>query len=194
MNTTKENLLLHPLRLRILLVVAGREVTAQQIAGELPDVPQASLYRHINLLAAGGMLVAVRERRVHNTIEKTYALPPEGAMLSVEDLKNAKPEDHIRLFTQYLGQLLGYYVRYVQRGDVDFLRDNVLFQMAPVYLSEAEGQELGRAFNAALVPFIQNGPSPERRRSVIGLMSLPDVGGEVRSEEFTAESTESAEK
>ncbi|HEY3416202.1 MAG TPA: helix-turn-helix domain-containing protein [Armatimonadota bacterium] len=194
MNTAKENLLLHPLRLRILLAVGGREVTAQQIAGELPDVPQATLYRHINLLAAGGMLVAVRERRVHNTIEKTYALPPVGAMLSVEDLKNAKPEDHIRLFTQYLGQLLGYYVRYVQRGDVDFIRDNVLFQMAPVYLSEAEGQELGRAFNAALVPYIQNEPSPERRRSVIGLMALPDVGRGNGPEEAAVEGADKAEK
>jgi DNA-binding transcriptional ArsR family regulator len=177
MNKVKEDLLLHPVRLRIILAVAGRQVTAQQLANELPDIPQATLYRHINTLAAGGMLVVVRERRVRNTVEKTYALPDQSLMLTAEDLKDAQPEDYIRLFTQYLGLLLGYYVRYIQKGDVDLDRDNVLFQMFPAYLSQVEAQELGQALKAALLPYVKNGPSPERQRSIFGLISLPDVVG-----------------
>jgi len=177
MNKAKENLLLHPVRLRIILAAAGRQVTAQQLALELPDIPQATLYRNINTLAAAGILIVVKERRVHNTFEKTYALPDEGLFLTAEDLYKAGPEDYIRLFTQYLGQLLGYYVRYIQQGNVDFVRDNVSFRMAPLYLSEAETQGLGQALNAALLPYLKNEPSPERRRSIFGLMSLPDVVG-----------------
>jgi hypothetical protein len=177
MNKVKEDLLLHPVRLRIILAAAGRQVTAQQLANELPDIPQATLYRNINTLAAGGILVIVQERRVRNTLEKTYALPDQGLLLTVEDLENAQPEDYIRLFTQYLGLLLGYYVRYIQRGDVDFARDNIVFRMAPVYLSEAETQRLGQAVNAALLPYVKNEPSPERQRSILGLISLPDVVG-----------------
>jgi len=177
MNRVKEDLLLHPVRLRIILAAAGRQVTAQQLADELPDIPQATLYRNINTLAAGGILVVVRERRVHNTIEKTYALPDKSPMLTVEDLKEAQPEDYIRLFTQYLGLLQGYYVRYIRKGNVDVVRDNVLFQAFPIYLSRAEAQELGQAIRAALLPYLKNGPSPERQRSIIGLMSLPDVVG-----------------
>jgi hypothetical protein len=93
----------------------------------------------------------------------------------VEDLKNAQPEEYVRLFTQYLGQLLGYFVRYIQRGNVDFGRDNVLFEMFPVYLSKAEVQGLGQALNAALLPYLKNEPSPERQRIILGLMSLPDA-------------------
>jgi DNA-binding transcriptional ArsR family regulator len=177
MNKAKENLLLHPVRLRIILAAAGRQVTAQQLAVELPDIPQATLYRNINTLAAAGILSVVQERRVRNTFEKTYALPDQGLSLTLEDLKKAGPEDYIRLFTQYLGQLLGYYVRYIQQGNVDFARDNVAFQMFPVYLSEAETQGLGQDLNAALLPYLKNEPSPERQRSVFGLMSLPDVVG-----------------
>jgi hypothetical protein len=177
MNTAKENLLLHPVRMRIILATAGRQVTAQQLAGELPDIPQASLYRNINALAAGGILVVVRERRVHNTTEKTYALPEKGQFLSVEDLNNAQPEDYVRLVTQYLGLLLGYFVRYVQGGDVDILRDNVLFQMAPLYLSQGEALELGKAMQTLLLPYVNNDPSPDRQRSILGLISLPDVVG-----------------
>ncbi len=175
MNTIKENLLLHPVRLRIILAIAKREVTAKQLADELPDIPQATLYRNINTLAAGGILKVVRERRVHNTIEKTYALPDQGLMLTVDDLKNAKPEDYIRLVTQYLGLMLGYFARYVQQGDVDVARDNVLFQAFSSYLSQAEIQELGQAIRKAALPYLKNEPSPERRRYVLGLISLPDI-------------------
>jgi hypothetical protein len=177
MNKVKENLLLHPVRLRIILAAVGRQVNAQQLADELPDIPQATLYRNINTLAGGGILVVVRERRVHNTIEKTYALPDRSLMLTMEDLKDAQPEDYIRLVTQYLGLLLGYYVRYIEKGNVDFARDNVLFQTFPVYLSQVEIQELGQAIKAALLPYLKNEPSPDRRRYILGLISLPDVVG-----------------
>lgn len=177
MNKVKENLLLHPVRLRIILATAGREVTAQQLASELSDIPQATLYRNINTLAAGGILIVVQERRVRNTIEKTYALPGQGLLLNQDDLKEAQPEDFMRLFTQYLGQMLGYFGRYVQKGNVDFARDNVVFRMVPVYLSEAETRRLGKTLNADLLPYLKNGPSSERQRSIIGLMSIPDVGG-----------------
>ena len=177
MNKAKENLLLHPVRLRIILAVAKRQVTAQKLAIELPDIPQATLYRNINTLAEAGILSVVQERRVRNTTERTYALPAQGLFLTLEDLNKAQPEDYLRLFTQFLGQLLGYYVRYIQQGSVDFALDNVFFHMFPVYLSEAETQGLGQALNAALLPYAKNEPSPERRRSIFGQMSFPDVVG-----------------
>jgi hypothetical protein len=177
MNKAKENLLLHPVRLRIILASAGRQVTASQLANELPDIPQASLYRNINTLSSAGILKVVQERRVHNTLEKTYALPEQGLFLTMDDLKNAQPEDYIRLFTQYLGLLLGYYIRYIQKGNVDFTRDSLVFQMSPVYLSQAEIQKLGQALNDTFLPYLKNKPLPERQRFILGLMSLPDVVG-----------------
>jgi DNA-binding transcriptional ArsR family regulator len=175
LNKAKEDLLLHPVRLRIILAVAGREVTAQQLANELPDIPQATLYRNINTLAAAGILSVVRERRVRNTFEKTYALPEQSLLFTVEDLKDAKLEDYVRLFTQYLGLLLGYYVRYIQQGNIDFARDKVDFRIFPLNLSEEEAQEVRQAINAALLPHLKNELSPERQRIIFGLTSLLDV-------------------
>ena len=75
----------------------------------------------------------VQERRVRNTLEKTYALPDQSLLFTAQDLKGDQPEDFIRLSTQYLGLLLGYFVRYIQQDNADFARDNVIFQMFPVY-------------------------------------------------------------
>ncbi len=177
MNRAKEDLLLHPVRLRILLAIANRQMTARQLAKELPDIPQASLYRNLNILSEAGILSVVRERRVHNTNEKTYALPNINQYFTLDDLKNAGSEDYIRLFTQFLGSLLGYYVRYVQKDDINFSRDHVFFSMTPFYLSEAEIQAAGQAINEALQPYLKNEPSSERRRYILELLSLPDVSG-----------------
>jgi DNA-binding transcriptional ArsR family regulator len=177
MNKVKEDLLLHPVRLRIILAIAGRQLTAQELANELPDVPQATLYRNINTLRAGGILCVVKERRVRNTIQRTYALPDQDLLLTTEDLENAQPEDYIRVFTQYLGLLLGYYVRYIQQGDVDFTRDNLIFRMFSLYLNEEETTSVGQSINAALQPYLNNKPSPDRPRSIFGLVYLPDVIG-----------------
>ncbi len=121
----------------------------------------------------------MQERRVRNTLEKTFALQEQGLSLTHEDLKNSHPDDYIRLFTQYLGQLLGYFARYIHQGRVDFARDKVLFEMFPLYLSEAEIQAFSQALNMAMGPYLNNTSSPERRRLIIGLMSIPDVGGAV---------------
>jgi hypothetical protein len=81
------------------------------------------------------------------------------------------------LFTQFLGQLLGYFSRYIQKGDVDIVRDNVAFQIFPFYLNEAEISELGHSLNTALLPYAKNEPSPDRRRLIMGVISLPDAAG-----------------
>ena len=175
MDETREDLLLHPVRLRLILAVVGRQVTAGQLAIELPDVPQATLYRAIRTLVAAGILSVVKERRVRNTTEKTYALPNQNLALTPADLANARPTDHLRLFTRYLGLLLGYYARYVQDGAIDLERDHISFGMFPVYLSDAEARRLGRSINALFAPLLKNHASPKRRRHILGLISLLDV-------------------
>ena len=103
----REDLLLHPLRMRIILAALGRkEVTAQQLVDDLPDIPQATLYRHINILAGAGILEVVRERRSRNTIEKTFALRQDKLAISPADMADARPEDFMRQFTEYLGILM----------------------------------------------------------------------------------------
>jgi hypothetical protein len=177
MNTSKENLLLHPLRMRILMAVIGRQVTAQQLADELPDIPQASLYRSLNALAAGGILAIVQERRTRNTIEKVYALQEKSAFLSAADLAQAQPGDYMRLFTQYLGLLLGYYGRYLNQDAIDHAHDGVGYTLVPLNLSKSEFADMARSVNAALTPFIQNQPAPDRQRYIFGLVTIPDVAG-----------------
>ena len=46
----KTDIILHPVRMRILQNLATRNLTPLQLAEELVNVPQATLYRHLNKL------------------------------------------------------------------------------------------------------------------------------------------------
>ncbi len=60
---SKAEVILHPTRLRLIQAFgAGRRLTAQQLAALVPDIPHASLYRHLHLLTHAGILAVVAER------------------------------------------------------------------------------------------------------------------------------------
>ena len=48
--------------------------TVKDIKKALPDVPSASLYRHVKILADSSILVVVGENRIRGTVESIYRL------------------------------------------------------------------------------------------------------------------------
>lgn len=180
---SKAELILHPIRLRIILAISGRQMTAQDLAGALPNVAQATLYRHINALVEGEILTVVDERPVRGTVEKTYALP-EGQPyhLTAEDLAGLGPEDHMHYFTVFVAALLSDFAAYLQREQIDLAADGVGYQSVPLYLNDGELQELAAGINALVIPLLANGPGEGRARRIFSTVMIPtesdDSGGE----------------
>src|SRR5437868_1497824 len=114
---SKAELIIHPVRLRIIEAVQGREVTTLQIARLLPDVPQASLYRHIKMLADGGILDVTGERRVNGIVERTYSVRKGSARFSREEFASFGPADHSRYFAVFLGTLASRMDQYLQQNE-----------------------------------------------------------------------------
>lgn len=48
--------------------------TVKEIRKALPDIPSASLYRHIKILADSSILMVVGENRIRGTVESVYQL------------------------------------------------------------------------------------------------------------------------
>ena len=61
-------MILHPVRWRIIRAASGGAITAQRLVAQMPDVPKATLYRHLNTLANAGLLRLVEQRRVRGTV------------------------------------------------------------------------------------------------------------------------------
>jgi hypothetical protein len=168
------DLLLHPVRLRILQSFLGdRALTTSQLSAELADVPSASLYRHVARLVDGGVLQVVAERRVRGAVERTYVLRMAAARVSLEDLEKMTVDDLRQLFTAFVAGLLGDIDRYLQRGDVDFVRDRVSFGIEGLWLDDNEYLELLTDIYRVLEPRRRNQPGKGRQRRILASLLMP---------------------
>src|SRR5437763_83181 len=72
--------------------------TAAHRCALLPDVPNAMVYRHVDLLASGGTLEVADEQRVRGAVERHYRLHQERASIDPETAASLSPGDHRRGF------------------------------------------------------------------------------------------------
>jgi DNA-binding transcriptional ArsR family regulator len=173
MGTSPAEILLHPVRMRIVQAIAGRRLTPSDVAARLDDVPQATLYRHVKTLFEAGVLAIAEERPVRGTSERVYVLAENAASLTPEDLASATAADHLRYFTIFLSTLLGDFGRYIQQPAADLLADGVGYRQVPLELSEQEFAELAGRLNAAIAPALANQPAPGRRRRMLTTIVMP---------------------
>jgi hypothetical protein len=165
---------LHPVRLRIVQAFLGdRALTTSELRRELPDVPAASLYRHVARLVEAGVLAVVAERRVRGALERTYVLRSSAANISLDEVASMTPDQHRQAFLAFLAGLIGDFDRYLARGEIDLLRDGVSYRLAGMWLDDSELLELSRELVAVLQPRLANAPKPGRKRWILGTVVLP---------------------
>ena len=177
--TSSADLLLHPVRLRIVRTFLGdRALTTSQLRLELPDVPTASLYRHVARLVDAGVLTVASERRIRGGVERTYLLADAKARVSAGEVAEMRREDHRRAFVNYMAGLLGDFDRYLERETVDPLSDGLGYNLEGLWLSDAELEAFVGELAGVLDAHLANGPAAGRRRRLIATILLPgeDVG------------------
>jgi DNA-binding transcriptional ArsR family regulator len=170
----RANLLLHPVRLRILKAFLGdRALTTSQLASELGDVPAGSLYRHVALLTKAGVLQVVAERRVRGAVERTYTLRLLAAQIQPGEVAAMTADEHSQAFMAYVAGLLADFDRYLAAGPPDPLRDGAVYQVAAMWLTDAEFAEFLRDLRTIATPRLANAPGKGRRRRMLYTVLLP---------------------
>jgi DNA-binding transcriptional ArsR family regulator len=167
------DLLLHPVRLRIVQALLGdRALTTAGLSAELTDVPAASLYRHVARLVDAGVLQVVSERRVRGALERTYVLRLAAARIGPDEIASMSADDHRQAFMAFVAGLLAAADRYLQREDLDPLRDGATYQMAGMWLDDAEYTDMLRDLYRVLAPRLANAPKKGRRRRILATVLL----------------------
>jgi DNA-binding transcriptional ArsR family regulator len=189
---TSVNLLLHPVRLRIVQTfLGGRELTTAQVATELADVPASGLYRHLALLTDAGVLSVVSERRVRGAVERRYALRLENAWLRGDDVAELSREEHAQAFATFVAGLLASYERYLAEGQPDLVRDGVSYSMNALWLDDEEYLQFLREIAAVVAPRGKLGPAAGRRRRLVASAFMP-LAGKHDNEQTDHEETDHA--
>ncbi|MEV6643545.1 helix-turn-helix domain-containing protein [Amycolatopsis sp. NPDC051371] len=168
------DLLLHPVRLRILRTfLDGHPATTAQLRERLPDIPHATMYRHVAALAAAGVLEVLDEKRVRGTVERTYRMSWHHAEIGPADRAAMTTDDHRRTFTAFVGGLLADFDRYLDREPADATADGVTYQQAALWLTDDEMAELLTTIRAAVTARLGQEPGQGRTRRMISLVTMP---------------------
>lgn len=178
--TSTADLVLHPVRLRIIQsLLGGRRLTTAQIARELDDVTTATLYRQVAILAEAGILEVVEERRVRGAVERTYELRVEASQLTPEELGRMTADDHRHAFAAFVSGLLVSFDAYLGHGDVDLIRDGVGYRQNAMWLTDEEAADLIGEMRVVFASRLQNGLAEGRRRRLLSTVLIPtgDVSG-----------------
>jgi hypothetical protein len=180
--TGSADLLLHPVRLRIVQAFLGeRALTTSELSAELSDISQASLYRQVARLVNADVLQVVSERRVRGALERTYMLRLAAASIGPDGVASMSAEDHRQAFMAFVAGLLADADRYLQRPDIDPLRDGVTYRLAGLWLDDAEYAALLRDLVRVLHPRVANAPRKGRRRRILAtVLLLGDDAAETR--------------
>lgn len=169
------DLLLHPVRLRIVKAfLDGRQLTTSELAAELDDVPAASVYRHVALLATARVLEVVSERRVRGAVERTYALRLTAARIDPAEAARMTPEEHGQAFMAYVAGMLADADRYLASGRVDPNRDGSDYRAGALWLTDDEFAAFIHDLAAIMQPRLGFGPGQGRRRRLLYGVVLPD--------------------
>ncbi|HAS13517.1 MAG TPA: ArsR family transcriptional regulator [Acidimicrobiaceae bacterium] len=166
------DVVLHPVRLRVVQQFLGdRHLTTRDLQDAMPDVPTASLYRHVRVLAEHDVLAVVQERQVRGGTERTYEL--RSAVVGPEDARVLTPAEHRQAFLWFVSTLVADFDRYLAGPNLDPAEDRVGYRQVGLHLSDAELDQLMQEMSAVLVRFFGRDASPERRLRILSTVLLP---------------------
>lgn len=171
------DLILHPVRFRILELFNRDTLTTQDIAERLPDVPKSTIYRQVRILLDAGLIAVDDTRPVRGVLEKTYRLD-QPLRLGVEDMAEISPEKHVQYFQTYVMALIRGFSHYVQSSavdnKVDMAADRTGYSEVIVFATTAELDSAFAAINEALRPLATNPPDDSRHRHKFAIITHPE--------------------
>lgn len=172
------DVLLHPVRMRILQALFDADpLTTAQLRDRLPDIAPATMYRHIAVLADAGVLEVVDEKRVRGTVERSYQVRKEQAVVDPAARAAMTREEHQRAFTTFSVSLMSDFDRYLAHEGADPTSDGVVYRQAAVWLTKDEFAALIEEIESAVLARIGHPRDGDRIRHVISLVVVPDKPG-----------------
>ncbi len=167
-------LLGHPVRLRIVHAMrGGRTLTTAQLCARLPDVSKAMVYRHVELLSAGGILEVAEERRVRGAVERHYRLHGDRATVDPDMAASLSPDDHRRGFAAAVAALVAEFNAYLDRDNADPATDPVGYRQHAIWLNPHELTAMISELRNAIVPRLANPSTPDRTRYLLSPILFP---------------------
>lgn len=142
----------------------SRAGTVKEIRKALPDVPSASLYRHMKILADHSIIMVVGENRIRGTVENVYQL--NKSALQIDDANGEAVQ------TALLG-FCASFAKYFASGHANPKKDMLLMTTCTLTLTDEEFMEFLSEINQVAVKYMDIGMKEGSKTRQITLISSP---------------------
>ena len=156
---------MNPVRQRIFQYFLLHETgTVKDIKKALPDVPSASLYRHVKILADSSILMIVGENRIRGTVESIYRM--NKSALSAGDESGEAVQ-------MSLMSICAAFAKYFSGGNADPERDMLLFTNCTLLLTDGEFSDFLSEINEVALKYMKVEAKADSKTRQITLISAP---------------------
>ncbi|MBH0158252.1 helix-turn-helix domain-containing protein [Fictibacillus sp. 5RED26] len=170
---SKADFILHPVRMKIIQQLSKGPATVMELKEWVSEVPQATLYRHLNLLSKNEIIYVVEERKVRGAVERTYALDQNSAYISAEEAANLSKEEHMKMFMTFVSNVTGEVEAYLN-GNTNLKTDIFGYNQLDLYLNDEEWEELNQGMQELIGKYVPNRPSKHNKRVKLVQMLVPE--------------------
>lgn len=161
-------IVMNPVRQRIFQYLLVHETgTVKEIRKALPDVPSASLYRHMKILTEHGILTVIGENRIRGTVESIYQL--NKSALEIEDANGSAVQSAL------LG-ICASFAKYFSGDSPDPKKDMLLMTTCTLTLNDTEFMDFLTEINQVAVKYMDIPIKDGSKTRQITLISAPTDG------------------
>ena len=159
---------MNPVRQRIFQYFLLHETgTVKELKKALPDIPSASLYRHIKILSDSSILTVVGENRIRGTVESVYKLNKDA--LAIEDETGNAVQ-------MSLLSICASFARYFSGGKADPKKDMLLLTNCTLILTDEQFSGFLSEINEVALKYMKAEAFADSKMRQITLISAPASG------------------
>lgn len=166
-------LLAHPVRLRIVGALSGRATTAEELGSILFDIPQATLYRHIQKLIEGEVIRTAELRHARGGSTRLLELNPGHSAIGPDELDSADAKSLEKIFAAFFVALRSNVQSYLDLAEHRADSEGVSCRGQVFYATDAEAKALRTSIYRTLESAGRRKPGLGRRRRRACFVSIP---------------------
>ena len=164
----------NPVKSKLLLEIYTRQkMTTTELSAALPDITQATLYRHLNRMLTDGLIEVVEENKIRGVTEKVYGIAFDFDSVGKKLFEKNPSATLLQMFTQYMMAFLQEFKDYSRRGKIDPEKEPFSFTVCPCYASPEEIKDALTKIGEILTPLLQNPSTPDRKMHSFGVILTP---------------------
>ncbi|MBX9974283.1 helix-turn-helix domain-containing protein [Cytobacillus firmus] len=156
----KVDVLMHPVRMKIcqsLMRNKENGLTPLEMVKIIKDVPQATLYRQLQIMMDSGIIHVIKEKKVKSVSEKYYALKEDQAKIDAEEWKKASQQQKLDYVTYYQLSLLYQYQSYLKKlEEQNNSEDSATFSLAALALDDEKFKQFQNELNELINKYYHN--------------------------------------